>query len=945
MATLFNRQGKPIQVPDDQVLQALQSGKYGLPKGQVISMVDQEGSVYEFGVQDALAAAQEGFSFEGAEQRAQRELQEEYGGRDAEAAIYGGLRGLTFGLSDAILPELGLADREDMAKIRQANPETSMAGEMVTIAGSLFVPGGQGRLLGGLRGLSAPVRGVAKLGRGTERLAGRLLAPVAERGVLGRTLAKGLELGAGSAIEGAIYGGGQFISEASLGDIDATAENLLGHVGMGAALGGGFGVALGSGFQGLKELVAGGGRLTKAGGRAVAEMFEKHTGNKAMPGLGDAYARVSGAVTGYADETARLAKMDELIEATAPLKVRGQYADDLTRHAQAMDDAAEPVIFAATGTAKKEVMAEIASVGNAGEAIAQAVGLPTKGGFRTGGMLDDFAAGMQHMLDAGTGEFEFVSYVRKMRKAAESTAKRIRKIAARKERNAAGKVFNELDEFKRTIGSYRERMGGSYQRAHLPSMAATMDEVAGLYKQFQYHLEDAALYGEKAAAMQKEVNAAWNELLSRSKFEAKYRYRRRTGQKDWGEVSARQGRYEYQQDPRGWRSFVDDLGEDQKIQLDREWLAHQRQSRETLIDTMAKHYDMGEELGKHVSSYRSARKAFEDVLKNAENTVGLQNQLRQLGEATRGTGFGAEVGVIGGALVGGPLGALAGGAIGAILNPERTLRQVATIHRIASQHTQAIKNAVGRYVDAVKKVGKRAGGARRLGAPAAVGSLMGSSFSDRKRTAKNRREAFGETVAELQAFVTGSQAGHDRLTRSTETLARVAPKTAQAVQFKAVQAAKYLLAQAPKNPGAPSMFKDRWQPSELQLAKFERVLKAVADPKSLLNDLANSQLTHVAVQAVREVYPKMYMEMVSEIVDNIDELREQLPYKDRIQLSVLFGVPVDPTMRPEFIASMQQSHLAMPDPEKLAGPPQARAGAAIHPERHLTEAQRLASKA
>ncbi|MHC4718818.1 MAG: hypothetical protein ACYS5V_17795 [Planctomycetota bacterium] len=275
MATLYNRQGQPVEVPDAQVIQALSSGEFSLPKGQTVPMATATGEVYGMSVADAVAAAaEEGLTFEGAEQRQAREVQEQYGatiGQEVTAGLAGAARGLTFGLSDQALVGLGV-NPEDLSGLRQANPWASTGGEVAAVAGSLLIPGAQGQALNLLRGAGAAPRAAARLGVGVERAVSRAVAPLAARGPLGRMAARGIEVGAGSAVEGALYGGGMGISEMAMGDLEATAENLVASVGAGAVIGGGFGAALGGGFKGMAELAKGTGRLTKRTAQGLTEM-------------------------------------------------------------------------------------------------------------------------------------------------------------------------------------------------------------------------------------------------------------------------------------------------------------------------------------------------------------------------------------------------------------------------------------------------------------------------------------------------------------------------------------------------------------------------------------------------------------------------------------------------------------------------------------------------
>lgn len=936
MATLYNKKGQPVEIPDDQVIQALSSGEYGLPKGATVPMASVEGEVREFTPADAIQMADEGWQLETAQARQERETVEEYGatlGQEVLAGVAGAARGLTFGLSDQILVKSGAVEAETLAGYKAANPGASIGGEILGVAGGMWAPGAIGGILG------APVRGVAKLGTRAEAAVGRLVAPLARGGALGRTTAAGVRLGVGSAVEGALYGGGHFISEEALGNIDATAENLLGHVGMGAAIGGAFGAGLGSGFQGVKEIVGGGVRLTKKTADSMVRMWERQTGEKALPGLSEVYAKTSGGLSGMADEATSLIKKENRGLAAQPLEARGQFADDLTSVAQKMDDAADPIILGATGKTKKAVMRKIATEGD--DAVASSVirGEATEAGMQ-GGLLRETLEEINAMRKAGRGQFEFQGDLNRLSAKVEVTIKKADEIAS-SGKDVGGKFFNEVDSLKRAMWNIRKRMGRSYRLNRDPNMAETMNAVSGMTKRIQHTLEDASVFGEAATTMQKNVNQKWFKALERSEHKAKYGFRRKTGGKDIGEQAAEQGDAVFMQDPRGWESFVNDLGS-RKVALDKDWLVHQMRTKEDLLEEMVRQYEMPPAMVEKLQAFKSARKAFEKTLSKAERTVGLQNQLKALQEAGRSTGFTAEAGVVAGALVGGPVGALVGGTAGALLNPARTIRQLATLDRFSIGFSEKIKGAISQYVTAFRKAGTKAAKTKKLVAPASVGVLQRTSFNGGKRKSKDRHEAFKQRVEELQAFVGDANHGANQIAKSTETMGMVAPRVAEAIQTKTIQAAQFLLDKAPKSPGLPRVFGKDWKPSETELSRFERFVEAVVNPKSIVDDLKNGMITHEAVEALETVYPERYRQVVGELLAQADDLKESLPYNQLINLSILFKAPLDETMAPPFIAAMQKAQLTPQVQQPQA--PRPKLGGEVGDAAAMTNTQRLSIK-
>lgn len=170
--------------------------------------------------------------------------EDKYGGLSGniKAGLAGLARGATLGASDVALTKSGLVKPETLKGLEEENPEASLAGEI----GSVFVPGGVAGLIG--KGGKAVASGVKAL----------KIARLAEEGsAAAKILGAAGDIGAtaaGSAVEGAIYGGiGSTLNEYALGDPGLNAEKIAAHFGNGAVFGGLLGGALGGAQVGIPE--------------------------------------------------------------------------------------------------------------------------------------------------------------------------------------------------------------------------------------------------------------------------------------------------------------------------------------------------------------------------------------------------------------------------------------------------------------------------------------------------------------------------------------------------------------------------------------------------------------------------------------------------------------------------------------------------------------------
>jgi hypothetical protein len=180
---------------------------------------------------------------------------------------------------------------------------------------------------------------------------------------------------------------------------------------------------------------------------------------------------------------------------------------------------------------------------------------------------------------------------------------------------------------------------------------------------------------------------------------------------------------------------------------------------------------------------------------------------------------------------------------------------------------------------------------------------------------------YEQRLAELHDVVGNPTKAGERIGNATADVAAVAPKIGGTLQLKAAQAAQFLLDKAPRDPGGAGTlnpFARKWRPTDAELAKWERYITAVNDPMTVLEDLKQGTVSREGVEALKVVYPRLYEEIGRQIMDRVTSMDEPLPYRDRLQLGILFDVPTDETLTPEFIRGMQEQ-FATPSPQQQQG--------------------------
>lgn len=196
-------------------------------------------------------------------------------------------------------------------------------------------------------------------------------------------------------------------------------------------------------------------------------------------------------------------------------------------------------------------------------------------------------------------------------------------------------------------------------------------------------------------------------------------------------------------------------------------------------------------------------------------------------------------------------------------------------------------------------------------------------------TPKNRQVAFANMSNTVSSLVSDPNKLINRMAKGTSLVSKYAPKTASELQNRMVSAMQFLNSKMPKtnNGGADLLFKKPYEPSNLELAKFERYTQILEAPFSALDELQAGTLTRDHVEALKAVYPTLYSKIQSEVINEISQAPEDFSYNKRIQLGILMDLPTDESLRPYAIAGLQANFGPQPQPGSSTSP----AGGAINP--------------
>jgi len=919
MPVLYDAQGNPQEVAAEQVSDAIKSGQLGFKMGERVSVVLPDGTTGTVDAKDAPRQIVDmGARLQTDAEVKDRAVKNAYAGPVATgvAGVAGALRGVTGGFSDIGSAALGLGTVS--REIKQAHETASTVGEIGGIAGSIL---GGGLVAGtAVEGLTGGVGALAKLGAGIEAKVGGAIAGKLGGGLAARTLAKTVGGAAGSAVEGAIYSTGQLISEEALAGKDGvplTAERIASHIGYGTLLSGATGGVFSAGWSLAGAGIKGSTKLAASG---VRKMYESAKGIKAHPKLESAYAKLSSAVSGA----------DEGLIAKLTQKPFGKEGRAIREAATAGDDVRQ------AATKKVTTLHDILE-DDFREVADEAIGVPKHGKFKTliDGDFDTQARSVRQMI-AETGEslnamktvskseLGFQNHITKTRNAIESALddieSAIKKRGVGNTADAAADLFIIADKVKRDIGKFRSMQ----KRASIGTDQATAGFFEDTYQAFKENLESVDLWG-KAGSAQADINKAWTTLLSSN--EVGIRFSAKVGTRDFKPV--------YKTNPKSIKKYIDTLT-DTEMNLDHRYFVDKIANRQHWLDVAEEWLELDPSKLKAIKRARGNTAELQTAIDEISDKVVLQNQLKELVESDTKTG--GIIGGLGGFAVGGIPGAVAGGVLGSVASPGKMVHRLAAMERMSANAGKKITEAIDAIVPKSvpgKAVGKAAtttvkGRVRkeqlkRLVAPTSVEILENTKYAPSEakdepamKNEPRKIKAFRRRATELAKLATDPVSTHEQISRGLAGVSDAAPKITTQMATQAVKAAGFLHSKAPKDPmpnNTLTLSQKRWRPSDADISKWARYVRAADDPLSILDDIQAGRVSVEAVETLRELYPELHKSITTEIAERAGELQQTLPYEDRVQLSILFGVPVDPTMEPRFISQMQALYNQQEQPE------------------------------
>lgn len=776
------------------------------------------------------------------------------------AGVEGVARGVTFGLSDAALASAGGPElAEDIRKRKEFNPAADLIGQGAGIIGS------------SLLGPVGLVGAVTKAGKIAEGVIAKALVDTAAKSTAKKILSNATAKGLGATVEGAFYGAGHVISEASLGDPKVAAENALSTIGLSSLLSGGLVGSLNVAGPAIKALSGMAKPYLKQARQSFVGVSREIedvilTKSDDIKSLLDSADTVEEAVAARWAETAAIANdaryatidsvktnVDDLINKNA-LMGKTQSIRPLFNEIQKAKDKLSPLGKELT----KEVESEFAAIldtehrlvdyvlDNAGIDFSQRAltfKLTFKDILKSRIPASSWRLNPAQLNEVKTTYFKSAGF-----------AKQIGKTSASEQLyETLGAITNkQLDKISPKIRAENARLGRSMK-------AQESLKAYGLFERGEFNLEKLRkLSSVKDAAM-------WNEI-------------------------------------RGHLQVLDEVWGTDLLDT-------------ALITRAAKEVAPND----IISSFQTGRSV-----------------LAPLTGAVFGTALGGPVGAAVGAGVGLALSSPAG--IAAKINAARSVQSflsgnamgsltrlggrsgaLVSDHMIPfvsaqvaamSQLEKANKSA-DRQIDAAVK-GISSDDDFETTAPTNLRALSLTNYGGgRVMSDDDRQKAFSKRLEELQNIMVNPENMASLMDQNLRGLSMIAPQISEQLAINGVNAAMFLYNKAPRGPSPNAIgLKQEWEPSDSQLASWERYVDAVENPYNVLSDLKQRRLTKEGVEALQVVYPSLYQKLLQKISEKLFD--KSLKYQDRLMLSSLFKIPVDSAVQPRILGVLQSNFINKP---------------------------------
>jgi hypothetical protein len=918
MPKLYNNETGQIEdVPFQEVNNAIESGTYGFQAGPAVPLENPSGEVYLMPADKAAEIIQDhSWRFPSQEKttnffndlqkdvaKADEEarLEEEYGDAPLQAGFFGATRGLTLGLSDPLWRSLGVS-AERLRELEERQPGISTTAEIGGALVPLLLPeptsstGAAARL--GLLAARGVTGASAQAGKVAARALGKKIAGQAGKQTLARAAAP---LALGGAVEGALYGIGETISEDALENKEMSAEAFVGNIGIGTLLGGAGGVLLGGG----KEIIQRSARSRMAA-RLLDERQARDFKRRVLENAQQAGRRVS-----LNDPRPLLQIMDsENIIKYAPRNKKGKITHG--GFGRAIKDKIVSGASLITG-ADKKLMDEFFSSNPEAQKLRKWAFASSSERMNLAGMFRREVEKMYKQTDRMVKQLtggEKYAQMRKMLKGDDVTTVRTavedmlerfivviddmkaqgdiymyKPAIARIEgalfggkgfgQGLAGRIanaktsfdiFKTLDKTKKLMVDPHLKFGRNLQ----PTEAETINQlVRSIRLPIKNMLENPRIFGD-AGRLQRRINKAASDYMDfLDMFQRNFTLKRYVKGRPVYDVDDNKivsflnmrGRFHATSSPRkltGPGGMNELIEQQQKISAIAEGLTPETQKFRKIIsgDEGGEFQQMDDIIDFFTEHNALRQKSWDELVLGKDRMImkegmtGLQKSIDGISErlAQMQENWAAQF----------KLRDLAGGS-----KTQTTISTIQKAEEVLKSTKDKMKRSVLNMIKPAAKGAKAATRAAKAEGSAMEGGVkLTEELKGRKpKTPEEEQESFKKETDEISQLKADPSLMISRLGINLDELSMAAPEVAMNVTQTAQRAIEYAYKNIPTSPLNGEVLSDNFQPSREQLYRWRTVMRAIEDPMVITDQIASGFIVPKTLEAVQEVYPEMLNEL------------------------------------------------------------------------------------
>lgn len=847
-------------------------------------------------------------------------LERQYGDRPITAAGLGLLSGLTLGGSDLAIEAAGSEEaRRLLREVAKRNPKMFMAGQL----GSALVPGtsvarGEGILAKAIR--FTPAGAATRLAQHAGTAAEKAIQTSLGIERVVSPAARAASLATEAAFEGGLYSMGQTLSDSIVHNKPLSAEAMVSSAGQGVLLGGGIGAGMG----------AVGGIMARAARRKSLESADDLLGAGPLDLAGKEATAVRGGLRqiGQAHDAVyekELARIDgdiaRLDAATARRHVVGRFKS-IPERWESYDTVQQFVQSGLTKEEAKELMAARKAAGKPSTMLEA----PVDPSFAT--RREELVAMREELVAARKRIDKAVHTDRtKVRWSDDALNKTMTHPDDKVWREARG-AFSEYQEaVERAAKSLDEAMEVGEAVVPKSTISGARSEGARLGKQLKLlkkQFGDSSTWNvaqaEEVAALEAKVQAATRKAQP---LPAIGPYPTRAPAEGLGDLLAEAKRYR----PAGLAAE----GHAALDLMDAAALADAAGILDVddvpVVGEAADYLLKGRLLFRHLplAAARPATRMIAQKTKldrilgftrnSVQRSVSINTARGSVFKGTRGQGIVRR-------LLGDTAAGIQASGTGAVA--KELFDDVTGYSGAVAKRTQDVQKKVKGSVDAFMKARrttrKLAPFSARVLREVTLGPPDKEDAKDKSLTPYQLRER------ELQRAVANMPVTEKKLHDALAPVSSFDVKLADLMYQTSMRRLNFLAQKLPKNPGIGSQlqqWKD-YQPPAYEQMRFSRYVAATEDPLSVLESLETGTITPEEVEALEVVYPELWQYTLSTIIQYLPQLQKQLSYDRKVQLSILFKIPIDSSMRPEFVQSIQAMYAerqAQKQAKQASGPP------------------------